>query len=123
MGAEIDEQGNSLFDTGDRAQTVLVVGDLVAYPEALGGRLGIGRFERAGLPGDAGARRGKGSLSPVWACLRRGPQEVACVARVRGGIWACGGVSGRLRAGRTASGVQVPQYLRVGGQQAKHREE
>src|SRR6516225_10586846 len=48
VGAEINEQGDSLFDTGDRAETVFVVGDLVVYREAFGGRLGIGGFERAG---------------------------------------------------------------------------
>src|SRR5262249_3897990 len=59
-GAEIDEQGGSLFDTGDRAEAVLVVGDPVAYCEPLGGRLGIGSVERAGCqvtpgPGGVGA--------------------------------------------------------------------
>ena len=34
-------------------------------------------------------------------------------------LWACGGcASSRFRAGRPASGVQVPQYLSIGGQQA-----
>src|SRR6516162_7054176 len=48
VGAEINEQGDALFDTGDRAETVFVVGELVVYRKAFGGRLGIGRFERAG---------------------------------------------------------------------------
>jgi len=41
------------------------------------------------------------------------------VARFGVRLWACGGwVSGRSRAHCLASGVQVAQYLRVGGQQA-----
>ena len=47
MGAEVDEQGDALFDTGDCAETVLVVGDLVVYREALGRRLKVGGVERA----------------------------------------------------------------------------
>jgi len=57
VGAEIDDQGGSLIDTGDRAKTVLVVGDLVAYREALGRRLRVGRAERTGgqvTPGTGG---------------------------------------------------------------------
>ena len=115
MGAEVDEQGGSLFDTGDRAKTVLVVGDLVIYREALGSRLRIGRAERTGgqvTPGRGGV---KGSSSPVCACLRRGPQGVFCVARFRGRTRTRGGcVSSRFRARRLASGVKVAQYLRTG---------
>jgi hypothetical protein len=57
VGAEIDDQGGSPIDTGDRAKTVLVVGDLVAYSEALGRRLRVGRPERTGgqvTPGTGG---------------------------------------------------------------------
>ena len=42
VGAEVDEQGDSLFDTGDRTEAVLVVGDLVVYREAFAGGSGPG---------------------------------------------------------------------------------
>jgi hypothetical protein len=36
-----------------------------------------------------------------------------------GRIWTCGGcVSSRFRAGRLTSRMEVPQHLRIGGQQA-----
>ncbi len=41
------------------------------------------------------------------------------MARFSGGTRTCGGcVSSRFRAGRPDGGVEVPQYLRTGGQQA-----
>ena len=74
MGAEVDEQGDSLFDTGDCAQTVLVVGDLVACREALGRRLRAGSAERAGgqvTPGTGGVRAHCHQYAPACGAGRK----------------------------------------------------
>jgi hypothetical protein len=101
VGAEIDDQGGSLIDTGDRAKTVLVVGDLVAYREALGRRLRVGRAERTGgqvTPGTGGVMAHCHQYAPNSGA---GPQGSYAWARFRGRIRACGGcVSSRFRAGR-----------------------
>src|SRR5215831_13231683 len=121
MGAEVDEQCDSLFDTGDCAETVLVVGDLVAYREALGRRPRVGSAERAG-----------GQVAPATGRVRAHCHQYAPARGAQGGpsawpgsrgrIWAWGGgVGSRFRAGRPASGVEVAQYLRIGGQQACFR--
>ena len=73
MGAEIDDQGGSLFDTSDRAETVLVVGDLVIYREALGRWLGIGSVERTGCqvtPGRGAVRAHCHQYAPACSAGR-----------------------------------------------------
>jgi hypothetical protein len=56
---EIDEYSDSVFYASDRAETVLVVGDLVINREALRGRRGIGNGKRTGrqmAPGHGAVR-------------------------------------------------------------------
>src|SRR4029077_7473640 len=118
VGAEIDEQCGSLFDTGDRAETVLVVGDLVVYREALGRRLRFGSVERTGCqvtPGTGGVRAHCYKYAPVCG---RGPHGIfcmaqfVCMAQFRDRPRTSGGcVSNRFRAGPTASRVELAQYL------------
>lgn len=91
MGAEIDDQCGSLFDTGDCAKTVLIVGDLVVYREALGSRLRVGSVERAGCqvtPGTGTVRTHYHQYAPACGAGRK---ESSGWARFRGRIWTCGG--------------------------------
>ena len=122
MGTEIDDQRGSLFDTGDRAETVLVVGDLVVYREALGRRIRVGSFERTGCqvtPGTGGVRAHHYQYAPACGC---GPHGLFCTAGSGGGPRTCGGcLSNRFRAGLPASRVEVAHYLGTGGQQARLR--
>jgi hypothetical protein len=72
LGAEIDEHGGSVFDTGDRAEAVLIVGDLVIYREPLGRRLGLGNTERTGCqvaPGRGAVRTHCYQYAPAWGRL------------------------------------------------------
>jgi hypothetical protein len=118
MRAEIDEQGGSLFDTGDRAETVLVVGDLVIYREVLGRRLGVGRFERTGrqvTPGRGGVRAHCYQYAPAGGTAGK---KSSAWPGVSGRIRICPSrVDSRFRAHRLASGAEVAQYPRKGGRQ------
>jgi hypothetical protein len=64
------KHGDSVFHTSDRAETVLVVGDLVINREALRGRRGIGNVKRTGrqmAPGHGAVRAHCYQYVPAWA--------------------------------------------------------
>src|SRR6266516_40355 len=97
VGAEIDDHSGSLFDTSDRAETVLVVGDLVVYEEPLRRHRGIGNLERTGCqvaPGPGAVRAHCYQYAPAWAASRQeSPGRPG-----RGRIRTCGGsVGSRIR--------------------------
>src|SRR5205809_4248411 len=74
MGAEIDEHSDSVFHARDRAETVLVVGDLLINREALRGRRGIGNGKRTGrqmAPGHGAVRAHCYQYAPAWAAGRK----------------------------------------------------
>jgi len=64
------KHSDSVFHTSDRAETVLVVGDLVINREALRGRRGIGNVKRTGrqmAPGHGAVGAHCYQYVPAWA--------------------------------------------------------
>jgi hypothetical protein len=97
------KHSDSVFHTSDRAETVIVVGDLVINREALRGRRGIGNVKRTGrqmAPGHGVVRAHCYQHVPAWAAGCKEPSRDSG----RGGIRRSGAfVGSRLRACHPAS--------------------
>jgi hypothetical protein len=104
-----------LPDAGDRAKAVLVVGNLVIYCEALGGRPGIGRVQRAGCQ----AAPGHSALGVLPLPFDHSPAPVQVFGPLRGAVpppLACRvGVVATGGSGTLASLVGVAKALEDSG--------
>jgi hypothetical protein len=108
------KHSDSVFHTSDRAETVLVVGDLVINREALRGRRGIGNVKRTGrqmAPGHGAVRAHCYQYVPAWAAGCKEPPRDPRRGAAFGAAAPCWQPTTGLPSGQC---VEVPQHLRSG---------